>query len=1066
MSRIQCRRSLRVFSYLLITSVIAFTLSANVPEICAQSTNARLNGEVTDQNGAVVAGASVMIVNPSTGLSRETTTNEEGFYAFPSLAAGTYVVTVRREGFAPVETKDVVLNVGDHKSLKIQLAAGDINAQVQVMAEAPLINESPSVGTLVDRQFVENIPLNGRSFQSLISLTPGVVTVPAGATSGQFSVNGQRPNANGFYVDGVSANVGTATLAQPGAQSSGSLPGLTAFGTTQSLVSVDSLQEFKVETSSYAAEYGRQPGGQISIITRSGTNSFHGSAFDYIRNDVFDANNWFANRTGQPKPPMRQHNFGGTFSGPVLLPRFGEGGDLLGYDGRNRTFFFLSYEGLILRQPQFILVNVPSLALRQTAPASLQPILRAFPLPNGVNLPNGLAELSSSYSNPSNLNATSIRVDHSFNSRWTLFGRYNHAPSESSTRTANNLATLSVSRFDMRTVTFGLTGMLSPRLTNELRFNISHNGGKSKLEQDSFGGAVPIQIGALVPPEFASVPTLQGSSVLNFPGRTGTGTPLVNVINPFTFDQRQLNIVDNVSFVTGAHELKAGFDYRRLTPFLALNEYALQVVFANQAQVLSGVAGTGNVVSQGEAHPVFTNYSAYIQDNWKTSRRLTLNLGLRWDVNPPPTDARGRFLLAVDQVDDLRAMRLAPNGTPLWKTTYGNFAPRFGGAYALREQLGWETILRGGVGVFFDTGNTQGASGFNGYPFATVRVFNNITYPLSGTQLAPFPRPELNNLPPPSSSSSLFTQVGVFDPELQQPYTLQWNFAVAQSLGPSNALTVSYVGAAGRRLLQTSQFTLNTINPRFTTVRLTTNNATSDYNALQAQFQRRLSRGLQFMASYTWSHALDEDSVDTGTIIPVRGNAAFDRRHLFASALTYDIPSPSETAFSKAVLGNWSIDTTIHAQSAAPVDIIGAQVVNPVDGTLVGNRPNVIAGVPLYIHDSNFPGGFAINRAAFSPAPAGQFGNLGRNVVRGFPAWQVDLALRRQFSLTEKLKLQFRSEAFNIFNHANFGATQTALNAANFGQATNTLNQQLGGISQLYQLGGPRSFQFAVKVLF
>jgi hypothetical protein len=220
------------------------------------------------------------------------------------------------------------------------------------------------------------------------------------------------------------------------------------------------------------------------------------------------------------------------------------------------------------------------------------------------------------------------------------------------------------------------------------------------------------------------------------------------------------------------------------------------------------------------------------------------------------------------------------------------------------------------------------------------------------------------------------------------------------------------------------------------------------------------------LLSYTWSHALDEDSVDNGTIRPVRGNASFDIRQLLASAITYDIPSPSEHGFAKAILGRWSIDTTIHAQSAPPVDIIGAQVVNPADGTLVGNRPNVVAGVPLYLDNPAVPGGRAINRAAFVTAPAGQFGNLGRNVVRGFGAWQIDAAIRREFVLKEQLRLQFRAEAFNILNHPNFGSVQTTLTAANFGQATNTLNQQLGGISQLYQIGGPRSFQFAVKVLF
>ncbi len=240
------------------------------------------------------------------------------------------------------------------------MKVGDVSETVNVTGEEPLINESPAVGTIVDRQFVANIPLNGRSFQSLITLTPGVVTVPSNTNqSGQFSVNGQRSSANSFMVDGVSANFGAQPLAFGQTSASGNLPGLTTFGTTQSLTSVDALQEFKVQTSTYAAEYGRQPGGQVSIITRSGTNQFHGSIFDYLRNDVFDANDWFANRAGQAKPPERQNDFGATFSGPVLLPRFGEGGHQPGYHGRNRTFFFFSYEGLRLDCPNSILRTFP-----------------------------------------------------------------------------------------------------------------------------------------------------------------------------------------------------------------------------------------------------------------------------------------------------------------------------------------------------------------------------------------------------------------------------------------------------------------------------------------------------------------------------------------------------------------------------------------------------------------------------------------------------------------------------------------------------------------------------------
>src|SRR6266545_5623381 len=345
----------RSLPLVVLTLLTAFCL---LPSALGQSATATLSGTIEDQNKASIPGVLVTIENTGTTLKREATTNDDGSFTVPLLPPGRYVVTARRDGFAPVQINDVVLNVGDQKGLKIELKAGDVNAQVQVTGEAPLINTSPAVATTIDRQFVANIPLNGRSFQSLLTLTPGIVLVPSFRNStGQFSVNGQRANANYFTVDGVSANVANGVGTRVGQSTSGTLPGLTAFGTTQSLVSVDALQEFKVQTSSYSSEFGRSPGGQISIVTRSGTKDFHGSAFDYLRNDKLNANNWFNNKFRIKRPPERQNDFGATFSGPVMVP---------GYNGRDRTFFFFSYEGLRLLTPQFVLTAAPSLSLRQT----------------------------------------------------------------------------------------------------------------------------------------------------------------------------------------------------------------------------------------------------------------------------------------------------------------------------------------------------------------------------------------------------------------------------------------------------------------------------------------------------------------------------------------------------------------------------------------------------------------------------------------------------------------------------------------------------------------------------
>jgi len=1032
-----------------------------LPSALSQSATATLSGSVQDTNGAIVPGTMITVTNTATGQKRQTTTNDEGSFTVPLLPPSTYVVRAERDGFAPLETRGVVMNVGDQKALRIELKAGDINATVQVVNEAPLINESPAVATTVDRQFVANLPLNGRTFQSLIALTPGVVFSTGGNnTSGQFSVNGQRANANSYTVDGVSANFGTTPSSVNSAQTSGNLPGLTVLGTTQSLVSLDAMEEFKMQTSTYSAEFGRQPGGQVSIVTRSGTNSFHGTIFDYLRNDVFDANDWFGNANRRARPPERQNDFGGTLSGPIFLPKFGEGGPGW-YNGKNRTFFFFSYEGLRLRLPQFTLTNVPTLALRQQAPIGLQPLINAFPLPSGRDLGNGLAEFSASYSNPSTLDATSIRIDHSITQKWNIFGRYNWVPSKSIVRNGANLSAFNQNKLTTRSITLGVIAALSPKSSNDFRFNFTDNKGSTGTRMDSSFGAAPISIAAVIPSQF-NVGVSAFNLILVLPDFTAATIPQVVLANGFRQRQRQINLVDSFSIGVGSHQFKFGIDYRRLTPFNTTPLYRANVFEFSQQNILNNSASRATISASVAAYPVYHNLSAYVQDTWRFSPRLTLSFGLRWDVNPPPGESKGNNPLAVTQIQNLASMQLAPLGTPLWKTTYNNFGPRFGLSYQLRDQTGRETIIRGGFGIFYDTGNNQASSGQNGYPFLASRSAPGLAFPLSVVQAAPPVLRTLSNLTPPYSS------ITVFDPKLRLPYTFQWNLTVEQSLGKSQALTVSYVGAAGRRLLQQRQFSLSAINPSFTFLLLTQNGATSSYNALQAQYQRRLSKGLQALVSYTWSHALDEDSTDTGFYIPVRGNAAFDVRHNFAAAVTYDLPSPKGSGPARAAFRGWALDSRVHAQSALPVDIIAREEINPLNNALSGVRPNVISGVPLYIMDKAFPGGRRINPAAFSAPPAGQFGNLGRNVVRAFGAWQVDAALRRRFNLTERLTLELRGEAFNVFNHPNFGTVQTSMTAANFGQATNMRNAQFAatGLSQLYQIGGPRSFQFAVRLNF
>jgi hypothetical protein len=344
--------------------ILLITISAfSIPNF-AQSATASLSGTVTDEKGAVVSGANVTITNPATNFQKTATTDASGKFFLPQLPPATYVLKVENSGFSPTEVKNIELNVNDQRTLNIELKVGTVGGTVQVTDEPALLDETSSVGTTVNRQFVQNLPLNGRSFQSLFELTPGVVLTPSGeGGQGQFSVNGQRTNANYVTVDGVSANVSAAVGNSLGQNATGSVPGFAATGGTNNLVSVDALQEFKIQTSTYAPEFGRTPGAQVSIVTRGGTNNFRGSVFEYFRNEKLDANDWFANRNGFKRAPLRQNNFGGVLGGRII---------------KDKTFFFFSYEGLRLQQPQQKLFFVPSDTIRNTASAGLRPLIQAL----------------------------------------------------------------------------------------------------------------------------------------------------------------------------------------------------------------------------------------------------------------------------------------------------------------------------------------------------------------------------------------------------------------------------------------------------------------------------------------------------------------------------------------------------------------------------------------------------------------------------------------------------------------------------------------------------------------
>ena len=1022
----------------------------------ADASSASLSITVADTSGAVIPEATATLRNSDTNQQQTSLSNKSGSASFPFLKPGHYVLTVSKDGFSDVTVDSILLNLGDEKHLQLVLKVGAASQSVTVDGSEQTVNTTNgAVGTVVDRQFVANMPLNGRSFQDLISMTPGVVTNSPQTynnqgigLSGDFSINGQRTESNYYSVDGISVNL----MAGPGAvQATGSVAASTALGTSQSIIPIDALQEFQVQSSSYSADYGVTSGGQLSFLTRSGTTMLHGTAYDYLRNNVFDANDWFNDYFHKAQPALRQNDFGGALGGPIPIGRSGKDG---------KYFFFAAYEGLRLQQPQAASIQyVPDNCLRQLAPSALSGILNAYPVQNGLDYgtcnsttPNpSLAQFISTSSLPSSIDSTSVRLDAAVLARTTLFFRVGVTPSNTISRNLANVTTLQSNTY---TYTLGANSNITSKIDNEFRLGYAANDVNSILSLDDFGGATPLNLAKAM--GSGNAQTSEASFAMIVAG-------IGDVSNLYTYTSqnrlRQWNIVDSLNMSVGRHQFRVGANLRQLKYPFTTPSPTVQAEFTAVSQVLSNAPSSYLAYAARAATPGIRQLAIFGQDDWRVTNKLAVSLGLRWDLAGPPTAKNGDLPYTVSgNLSDPSSLTVAPEGTPLWKTYYFNLAPRVGVAWTARGIPGWQTVLRSGVGVYFDDlAMTEVAMrgyyglGFSSYEYLTgglPATAAEVNFPITVT--------------PPYTSSTVYA----FPSHDQLPYSIEWNTSVEQELGKNQALTLSYVGSNGKRLVQEQELILYGIASNFGVIVYYPNNVTSSYNAMQVKYQRNLVNGVQALASYNWSHSIDVGS--TYSQIPAeRGNSDFDVRSNFQGGLSADLPSVHASRLIREFTDQWGLDFRTLIRSGFPLYLSGNFETDHATGQRYYSGVNYVSGYPTHLRGPSYPGGWALNPAAFvANASPTQNGTVARNSLRGFGEAQFNVAMHKTFPVRDALSVSFRAEAFNIFNHPNFGYVDTYLTDATFGQAIKMLNNSLPTVGSQYQQGGPRSMQFALRLSF
>ena len=672
-------------------SLIAISLMCGA--VAASPNPGYVYGRVIDPSGAAVEGARIAIVNEDNGFRYGMFSQADGSYT-AAVMAGDYKITVRKEGFRTMIRFHVHLDTAAPARADFALSLGSVLETITVEGASPTLNrEAAAVATKLDKEDIDRLPVNGRGILGLIEMEPGTNVVPATrGDAGQFVADGQRANTNYFTVDGVSANNGVTAGGLPAQATGGALPVMSAFGSLDALVSLDAVQEFRIQSSSSPSSFGRLPGANISVVSRSGTDEFRGAASFGFRNELLSANDWIANRDGDPRAAAREQNASGNFGGPLW---------------RHRTFFFLSYEHMALDQPFAWVQAVPSLQAQSVAPAWAQPALNLFPDPNGAPLANGLGEWTGQGSRPAMLNAASLRLDHALTNRITLFGRFSESPS------TNEFGITQLNHLNFRSWsgTMGFNLRAGPDTVVDVRLNQSDSSARSDWSGNTGCELLPVAAQWFPPPTC----NLLVRFLIDGVGQVASGPEGY-------WRQRQFQFVQSVGWKMGPLSLRLGTDYRRIVPERLDSGGTLSLIADNLPALDDGNIWIGRSPALNGSEP-FREVSIWAQDTWQLSKHFTLSTGLRWEFSPAPKSP-GLFLDSTGAIEQ--------ETRPLWPSPYGHFAPRIGMAFSPGRT--GRIVLRAGAGLYYDSSLSIATDAINSGPLS-IGSFTSPRNGLFSTQL-------------------------------------------------------------------------------------------------------------------------------------------------------------------------------------------------------------------------------------------------------------------------------------------------------------------------------------------